>query len=150
MTFQPIDRTNIDDENQHWRSLRIYYEDTDFTGMVYHANYLKYFERGRSDFLRESGVAHRALLERDDPSAFTIVRAEIDYKSAARVEDVLKVRTRYLGTKGPRILFHQAILRDEQIIAAGVLTAVMIHTDGRARRPLPELVDHLRAVIYQA
>lgn len=150
MTFSAIDRTNIDSENQHWLTIRIYYEDTDFTGMVYHANYLKYFERGRSDFLREAGVTHRALLERDDSSAFTLIRAEIDYKNAARVEDVLNVRTRYLGTKGPRILFDQSILREGQLVAQGVLTVVMIHADGRARKPLPELVDHLSSVIYQS
>ena len=51
----------FDDDGQHWINVRVYYEDTDFTGMVYHANYLKYFERGRSDHLRDAGVSHQAL-----------------------------------------------------------------------------------------
>ena len=64
----------FDAEKQHWINVRVYYEDTDFTGMVYHANYLRFFERGRSDFLRDAGVSHQDLLDRPDPAAFTLVR----------------------------------------------------------------------------
>lgn len=148
MQLPDLNDRNFDAENQHWIPVRIYYEDTDFTGLVYHANYLKYFERGRSDFLRDAGVSHQSLLDRDDPAAFTILRAEIDYKSAARVDDMLWVRTRYLGLSGARILFEQSVLRDDLLIAAGRITAVFIHADGRARKPLPEIAATLRGLIF--
>ena len=75
---------------EHQLPVRIYYEDTDFTGMVYHANYLRYFERGRSDFFRIAGISHTALLSLAEPTAFTLVRIEIDYRRAARVDDALR------------------------------------------------------------
>ncbi len=77
---------------EHQLPVRIYYEDTDFTGVVYHANYLRYFERGRSGFFRLVGVSHSALLERPDPAAFTIVRMTLDFKRAARIDDALLPR----------------------------------------------------------
>lgn len=80
---------------EHRLPVRIYYEDTDFTGVVYHANYVRYFERGRSDFLRLAGVSHSDLLERDDPAAFVVTRLEIDFKKAARIDDALTVHTTY-------------------------------------------------------
>ena len=143
-----VNDRNFDAENQHWISVRIYYEDTDFTGMVYHANYLKFFERGRSDHLRDAGVSHQSLLNRPDPAAFTIIRAEVDYKNAAKVDDVLWISTRYLGTKGARIFFEQTALRETHVIAEAKITAVAIHADGRARKPLPEIVEQLNPVIY--
>ncbi|MAK61707.1 MAG: Tol-Pal system-associated acyl-CoA thioesterase [Ponticaulis sp.] len=142
--------SNFDDQNQHWVSVRVYYEDTDFTGLVYHANYLKYFERGRSDFLRDAGVDHQSLLNRPDPAAFAILRAEVDFKQAAHVDDLLRVRTRYRGTKGARILFEQAVLRDETLIAEAQITALSIHADGRPRRPIPEIVEQLASLIYSS
>jgi tol-pal system-associated acyl-CoA thioesterase len=80
---------------EHVLPVRIYYEDTDFTGVVYHANYLRYFERGRSDALRAAGVSHTDLLGDERPSAFTVVRMEIDFRRPARVDDALQVRTLY-------------------------------------------------------
>lgn len=133
---------------QHWLKLRVYYEDTDFTGMVYHANYLRFFERGRSDFLRDAGVSHQDLLDRPDPAAFTLTRVEVDYKRAAKVDDLLTIRTRSMGIKGVRMFFEQACLRGEDVIAEGVITAVMIHADGRPRKPIPEMVERLKPFHY--
>lgn len=149
MTCPDLDTQNFDAERQHWKHVRVYYEDTDFTGLVYHANYLKYFERGRSDHLRDAGVSHQSLLNREDPAAFTILKADIDFKKAAHVEDELWVRTRYLGVKGARILFEQAVLRDGQVLAQAQITAATIHGDGRPRRPIPEIVELLKDYVYQ-
>ncbi|MEM7766485.1 MAG: YbgC/FadM family acyl-CoA thioesterase [Pseudomonadota bacterium] len=135
----------FDAERQHSLTVRVYYEDTDFTGMVYHANYLRFFERGRSDFLRDAGVSHQSLLAREDPAAFTIIRAEVDYKSAAKVDDLLRIATRYIGTKGARILFDQTCWRGEQVIARAAIVAVQIHADGRPRRPIPDITAYLDA-----
>ncbi|MEO0466942.1 MAG: YbgC/FadM family acyl-CoA thioesterase [Pseudomonadota bacterium] len=137
----------FDSDGRHRLRVRVYYEDTDFTGMVYHANYLRFFERGRSDFLRDAGVSHSLLLEREDPAAFTLVRAEVDYKAAARIDDELEIVTSYRGTKGARILFSQVCLRGETTIAAGEITAVQIHADGRPRRPLPEITERLSPLV---
>ncbi len=139
---------NFDAENQHWIGVRVYYEDTDFTGMVYHANYLRFFERGRSDCLRDAGVSHQDLLNREDPAAFTLTRVAVDYKRAAKVDDLLQVRTRYLGLDGPRFIFQQACLRDGDLIAQADITAVMIHADGRPRRPVREMMDTLAGYIW--
>ncbi|MEP1144291.1 MAG: YbgC/FadM family acyl-CoA thioesterase [Henriciella sp.] len=134
----------FDEQGQHFLNIRVYYEDTDFTGMVYHANYLRFFERGRSDFLRDAGVSHQNLLARETPAAFTLTNVEVDYKRAAKVDDLLTIRTRSTGVKGVRMYFNQTCLRGEEVIAEGRITAVMIHTDGRPMRPIPEVVAQLK------
>jgi acyl-CoA thioester hydrolase len=128
---------------EHQLAVRIYYEDTDFTGVVYHANYLRYFERGRSDFFRLVGVSHSALLEGPDPSAFTIVRMTVDFKRAARIDDALLVRTTYDSAKGPRLFISQRITRGEELIATAAVEAACIDLKGRARRPPPGLAEAL-------
>ncbi|MEL6662069.1 MAG: YbgC/FadM family acyl-CoA thioesterase [Pseudomonadota bacterium] len=147
MSRTPEQSAPFDAEGRHWKRVLVYYEDTDFTGMVYHANYLRFFERGRSDFLRDAGVSHASLLERDDPAAFTIIRAEIDFKNAARIDDELDIVTTYRGTKGAKILFSQRCLRGDELVAAVEITAVQIHADGRPRRPLTEIVEQLSGLI---
>lgn len=132
------------DGTTHILPVRIYYEDTDFTGMVYHANYLRYFERGRSDFFRVVGISHSALLELAQPTAFTIVRIELDYRRAARVDDALLVRTTYDDVKGPRLLVSQRITRGDELIAEAQVQAVCIDMKGRAIRPPRDMVDLLR------
>ena len=129
---------------EHLLPVRIYYEDTDFTGMVYHANYLRYFERGRSDFFRIAGISHTELLSLDEPTAFTLVRVEVDYRKAARVDDALLVRTSYDAVQGARLLVSQRIVRGEELIAEAKLQAVCIDLRGRARRPPPAMVEKLR------
>ena len=77
MTQPILDAKNFDDHRQHWITVRVYYEDNDFTGMVYHANYLRFFERGRSDHLRDAGISHQSLLDREDPAAFTLTNVKL-------------------------------------------------------------------------
>ena len=132
------------DGREHVLPVRIYYEDTDFTGMVYHANYLRYFERGRSDFFRLAGISHTALLALAEPTAFTLVRVEIDYKRAARIDDALLVRTTYDAVQGARLMVSQRITRGEELIAQAQLQAVCIDMAGRAKRPPREMVELLR------
>ena len=129
---------------EHRLPVRIYYEDTDFTGVVYHANYLRYFERGRSDFFRAIGISHTDLLELPEPTAFTIIRIELDYKRAARVDDALVVRTTYDSIRGPRLFVSQSIVRGDEVIAEAKVQAVCIDLKGRARRPPPGMADLLR------
>lgn len=145
MSLPPLDPQNFDATRQHWLAVRVYYEDTDFTGMVYHANYLRFFERGRSDHLRDAGVSHQSLLAREDPAAFTLTNVNVTYRKPGKVDDLLHIRTRYLGMDGPRIRFSQACLRGGELLAEAEITAVMIHADGRLRRPIKEISEHLEA-----
>ena len=129
---------------EHLLPVRVYYEDTDFTGVVYHANYVRYFERGRSDFLRLAGVSHTDLLERQDPAAFVVTRMEIDFKKPAKIDDALLVRTTYDVAKGARLSISQRITRGEEVIAMAAVSAACISLDGRPRKPPAGLVDALR------
>ena len=128
---------------EHVLPVRVYYEDTDFTGVVYHANYVRYFERGRSDFLRLTGISHADLLTRDDPIAFAVTRLEIDFRSPARIDDALEVRTTYDAARGPRLTISQRILRGETLIAGARVGVACIGLDGRPRKPPKGLVETL-------
>ena len=93
-------------------SLRIYYEDTDFSGFVYHARYLHFFERGRTEALREAGVDQRALFEAEGgPFAFVVRHMSIDYLTPARMDDMVEVETRVSEVGGASILMHQVLRR---------------------------------------
>ena len=148
--IEPTNLDAFDAHRQHWTEIRVYYEDTDLTGMVYHANYLRFFERGRSNHLRDAGVSHQSLLDRPDPAAFTLTRVEVDFRKPSVVDDLLRIRTRYMGTKGARILFSQAAFKAEELVARAEITAVQIHADGRPRRPIPEVADHLKSYIVDS
>lgn len=128
---------------EHILPVRVYYEDTDFTGVVYHANYLRFFERGRSDCLRLCGVSHTELRARAEPLAFVVRRMEIDYVRAARVDDALVVRTAYETTRGPRILVRQRIERAGEEVASAKVEVVCIRLDGRPVKPPPDIVRAL-------
>ncbi|WP_426040021.1 YbgC/FadM family acyl-CoA thioesterase [Brevundimonas sp. TWP2-3-4b1] len=125
----------------HLLPLRVYYEDTDFTGVVYHANYVRYFERGRSDFLRLAGIGHAQLLEIDPPLAFVVAEMKLQFVKPARIDDALVVRTTYDAIKGVRLMISQVIERDGQALCRADVTAVCIHLDGRPRRPTRALVE---------
>jgi acyl-CoA thioester hydrolase len=129
---------------EHVLPVRIYYEDTDFTGVVYHGAYVRFFERGRTDFLRLAGISHMALLERSDPVAFTVTRLAIDFRRAARIDDALQVRTRYAAVRGPRLFVRQRLLRGAELVAEAEVDAACIDLSGRARRPPPDLVQALK------
>ncbi len=127
----------------HLLAVRIYYEDTDMSGIVYHANYLKYFERGRSEFLRSVGIHHAELLERDPPLAFAITGIDSQFKMAARIDDCLVVHTTFDTLKGVRLGITQKITRRDELIATAAVGAVCIDLNGKPRRPFPELGQQL-------
>ena len=128
---------------EHILPVRIYYEDTDFTGVVYHANYLRYFERGRSDALRAAGVSHSDLLAGETPSAFTVVRLEVDFRRPARIDDALEVRTLYDRIRGPRMFIRQRILRGGEVLCEAEVEAACIDLSGRPTRPSKLLLTKL-------
>lgn len=129
---------------EHRLPIRVYYEDTDFTGLVYHGNYVRFFERGRSDCLRLMGIGHAELLDGDQPMAFVVTRLELTFLKPARIDDELVVRTRYEAVKGARLLISQTMTRDEEVLCRAEVEVVCIHMDGRPRRPTKTLVDKVR------
>ena len=139
----PSPSIGVIQDGAHLLPVRVYYEDTDFTGVVYHANYLRYFERGRSDFLRLRGVSHTELRSRPEPIAFVVRRMEIDFARAARVDDALVVRTVYDALKGARVQIRQRFERDGEIIASAAVEVACIRLDGRPVKPPRDIVAAL-------
>ncbi len=131
---------------EHHLGVRIYYEDTDFTGLVYHGNYLRYFERGRSDFLRLLGVGHAELHDRD-AAAFVIARMEIDFRRPARIDDALTVVTTYERMTAVRLDARQRIYRGEAFLCGAVVHAACIDLNGRPRRAPRLLVERLAPIL---
>jgi len=124
-------------------TVRVYYEDTDFSGVVYHARYLHFFERGRTEALRSCGVSHTSLLARDEPLAFAVRRMTIDWLAPARIDDLLEVSTRFIEVKGARMLVVQEMRRQDQIIARAEVEAACMNRLGRPRRLPQEVVARL-------
>lgn len=133
------------DGRAHYLPVRIYYEDTDFTGVVYHANYLRYFERGRSDFLRLAGIHHTALLEEGpEPIGFAVNKITLEFARPARIDDALAVRTVFETMRGPRIFISQQLQRGEDILAKAQLEVCCISLTGRPRKPPATLLERLK------
>lgn len=135
------------DGREHVLPVRVYYEDTDFTGVVYHAAYARFCERGRTEFLRVMGVGHSALLEDANPTAFAVIRLAIDYRRAARIDDALEVRTVFERAKGPRLYIRQRILRGAEIIVEAEVEVACIDLSGRAKRPPRWMMDALAPLL---
>ena len=116
-------------------TLRVYYEDTDMGGIVYYANYLKFIERGRSDWVRAIGMDQNAMKD-DHGIVFVVRRVEADYLAPARLDDVLTVETQLTQVKGARFTMAQKVLRgDQPLFAAMVEIAIMSLAGKPARRP---------------
>lgn len=120
----------------HILQQRVYFEDTDFTGIVYHGRYLNFLERGRTDYVRLLGVHHSELDDglHGEKLAFAVIRMELDFKSPARIDDVLEICTRRGVLKGPRLIFNQTISRGKDVVLLAVVTVVLINPEGRLRR----------------
>jgi acyl-CoA thioester hydrolase len=111
---------------------RVYYEDTDFSGFVYHARYLHFFERARTDSLRACGLDQRAMFEAEGgPLAFVVRHLSIDYLSPARMDDMVEVETRVTQTSGASVKMHQTLYRGTEVLARGDVTIVYL----KAGRP---------------
>lgn len=119
-------------------TLRVYYEDTDLAGIVYYANYLKFIERGRTEFVRARGI-DQAALKTDQGIVFAVRRVEADYLSPARFDDLLMVTTTITDLKGASILMDQDITRDGVTLFRAKVTLVCLNSAGRAQR-MPDAV----------
>lgn len=125
---------------RHLMQVRVYYEDTDFTGIVYHANYLRFMERGRTNYLRLLGADQHALFaeaESEAPGFAFVVRAmQLDYLKPARMDDVLEVVTSPQDIKGASIVLHQEVRRGEDLLVEAQVKVAFV-SGGRAR-PIPK------------
>lgn len=122
---------------QHQFPVRIYYEDTDFSGNVYHAAYLKFFERGRTEFLRDEGIHHFELAQQG--IAFAVRSMEIAFDGAAHIDDLLTVTTAVAAITGARLTLTQTILRAEVVLTRATVVVVAIKTGGGPAR-MPRLI----------
>lgn len=122
-------------------TVRVYYEDTDFSGVVYHARYLHFFERGRTEALRSCDISHTELLARAEPLAFAVRKMTTEWIAPARIDDLLEVTTRFVEVRGARMLIAQEMRRGEILIARADVEAASMNLDGKPRRLPQELVD---------
>ena len=120
----------------HQFDLRVYYEDTDFGGIVYYANYLKFIERARSEWVRELGIDQIALKDQQK-IVFAVRRVEADYLAPARFEDELTVFTRVLSSSPARLKLNQVVRRREVKLFEAIVTLVALGPSGGPVR-LPE------------
>lgn len=126
-------------DGRHVLTVRVYYEDTDFTGIVYHANYLRYMERGRTNYLRLIGADHRALFEETEKEApgfaFVVRSMTLDFLKPARMDDVLDIVTEPEVVKGASTTVRQRVMRGEELLVEARVRVAFI-SGGRAR-PIP-------------
>ncbi len=117
----------------HLHKLRVYYEDTDLAGIVYYANYLKFIERGRSEWLRTTGV-DQAALKNTSGIVFAVRKVEADYLSSAHFDDVLTVESRLSDLGKARFIMDQRIFREDHLLFSSRVTLVVMTLAGRAGR----------------
>jgi acyl-CoA thioester hydrolase len=125
---------------QHRFSLRVYYEDTDLAGIVYYANYLKFIERARSEWVRAQGV-NQALLRSEHGIVFAVRRVEADYLAPARFDDILEVRTSVTDMTAARLILRQKIFRDATPVFTALVTLVALGPTGAPCRLPPAIRD---------
>jgi acyl-CoA thioester hydrolase len=116
--------------------VRVYYEDTDFGGVVYYANYLRYFERARTEWLRGLGVDHQRLA-REDGLQFVVRRAEIDFLRGARLDDELSITVECTERKRTYLILRQRALRGAEPMAEARVQAACVRRDGLRPAPIP-------------
>ena len=129
----------------HRMQVRVYYEDTDFSGIVYHANYLRFMERGRTNHLRLMGAEQHALFaeaQAETPGfAFVVRSMRIDFQRPARMDDVLDVATWPVAVKGASITLAQEVRRGGELLVKAEVRVAFI-SDGRAQ-PIPRALRQL-------
>jgi acyl-CoA thioester hydrolase len=127
-------------DGQHHQGVRVYYEDTDFSGVTYHASYLRFMERGRTNYLRLIGADHRALFEQAEKEApgfaFVVRHMSIDFRKPAFMDDILDVVTTPEEVKGASVTLNQRVLRGEELIVEAQVQVAFV--SGRRAKPIPK------------
>ena len=127
----------------HRLMARVYYADTDFSGVVYHARYLEFLERGRSDYLRLTGVHHTELADgkHGEKIVWVVRRMEIDFRVPARIDDILTIDTRTEDISGARIVMAQQLKRGDEVLVEAKVQAAIIGEIGRPKRFPKEWIE---------
>jgi len=117
----------------HRFPIRVYFEDTDLTGVVYHAGYLRFMERARSDMLRVAGIGQRRAFEAGE-GAYAVVELAIRYRRPAKLDDDLLVSSKIAQIRSASCTIHQRVIRDQELLSDADVTVAFIGLDGRPRR----------------
>ena len=131
--------------NEHHFALTVYFEDTDAYGIVYYANYLKFMERARSDFIRAVGVDQAAEL-RASGSAYAVVEVDIRYRKPARLGDDLRILSTVDQVRASSVLIHQRVMRAEEQLTDARVTAAFLDGEGRPKRQPKDWVEKFNAI----
>ena len=125
----------------HRLAVRVYFEDTDAGGILYHGSHMRFFERGRTEFLRDLGISQSATADRTDPDAllFVVRKFSIEYRKPGLLDDLLTVETEIASISGPRFTVSQRLLRENDLIASAEVEVVAIAGNGRPRRLPPAM-----------
>ena len=121
------------DGREHRFPVRVYFEDTDLSGVVYHANYLRYMERARSDMLRLAGIDQRSFQEAGE-GAYAVSSLAIRYRRPARLDDALVVVSRVIGVGAATATIQQRVMRGDETLTEALVTAAFLTREGRPRR----------------
>jgi acyl-CoA thioester hydrolase len=130
---------------EHRFALTVYFEDTDTAGIVYHANYLRFFERARSDMLRAAGIDQRAFLD-EGGGAYAVTDMDIKWRRSARLDDDLLVVSRVTGVRAASCAIHQRVMRGNEILAEATVTAALLSPQGRPVRQPAMWVETFKAL----
>jgi acyl-CoA thioester hydrolase len=144
-TDQPVEGRF--DGREHRFPVRVYFEDTDLSGVVYHANYLRYMERARSDMLRLVGVDQRATMEAGG-GAYAVADLHIKYRRPAKLDDALVVVSRLTLLRAAAVRIHQRVMRGPEILAEADVTAALVAPDGRPKRQPAEWAAAYEQLIW--
>lgn len=121
------------DGTRHQFAVRVYFEDTDFSGVVYHARYLHFMERARSDMLARVGIDQRSVHDAGE-GAYAVTQMTIKFKRPAHFDDALLVTSRVRAVRGASVDIHQTVSRDSELLMAADVTAAFVSPDGRPVR----------------
>lgn len=133
---------------EHRFAVRVYFEDTDLSGVVYHANYLRYMERARSDMLRLAGVDQRSAHEAGE-GAYAVSAISIRYRRPAKLDDALVVVTRLMQVRAASVDIHQRVMRGDEIISEAEVTAALVGVSGRPKRQPREWIEAFARLVDQ-
>ncbi len=133
MTVEPNPPGGVFDGPLHLYAVRVYYEDTDLSGIVYHANYLRWFERARSDVLRMLEIDQRAAIEAGE-GAYAVADLQLKYVRPAKLDDDVVIHTRCPQLKAASVIMHQKAMRGSELLCEATFRVGFVAPDGRPRR----------------
>ncbi len=148
MSIKPHPPGGVFDGPCHLYAVRVYYEDTDLSGITYHANYLRWFERARSDVLRLLAIDQRAAIEAGE-GAYAVADVSLRYLRPAKLDDDVVIETRCTQIRSASVRMHQRARRGDEILCEARLRVGFVAPDGRPRRQPPQWVDAFQSVLSE-